>query len=140
MDHEARRTGPGDRARAGETERNSTSLADVTPDEIKALRKELSCTAKELGAALELEQSEVLAWEKGERFPTKQYVDKMAALRAKGPGAVPKKSKGADPIKVLADPLVWELLRKIAAHKKLRDEVAKLAAGYPDPAHEPAQR
>jgi hypothetical protein len=29
---------------------------------------------------------------------------------------------------------VWELLRKIAAHKKLRDEVAKLAEPYPDPA------
>ncbi len=26
------------------------------------------------------------------------------------------------------------LLRKIAVHKKLRDEVAKLAAKYPDPA------
>ena len=108
----------------------------MTPDEIKALRKELSCTAKELGAALALEQSEVLAWEKGERFPTKQFVDKMNALRVKGPGAIPKKSKGADPIKVLADPLVWELFRKIAAHKKLRDEVTKLAVGYPDPAQD----
>ena len=37
-------------------------------------------------------------------------------------------------MKALADPQVWELLRKIAAHKKLRDEVAKLAERYPDPA------
>jgi hypothetical protein len=37
-------------------------------------------------------------------------------------------------MKGLADPQVWELLRKLAAHKKLRDEVAKLADKYPDPA------
>jgi DNA-binding transcriptional regulator YiaG len=106
----------------------------VTPDELKALRKDLACTAKELAAAIGLEQSTVMAWEKGELFPTKPYIDKMNALRAKGPGAIPKKSKGGDPMQQLRDPLVWELLRKIAAHKKLRDEVAKLAAGYPDPA------
>jgi hypothetical protein len=39
-----------------------------------------------------------------------------------------------DPIKALTDPKVWELLRKIAANKALRDEVAKLAEKYPDPA------
>jgi transcriptional regulator with XRE-family HTH domain len=108
----------------------------VTPDDVKALRKELACTAKELAAALGLEQSTVLAWEKGELFPTKPVIDKMEALRAKGPGAIPKKAKGADPVKQLADPVVWELLRKIAAHKKLRDEVAKLAQAYKDPAQD----
>jgi DNA-binding XRE family transcriptional regulator len=108
----------------------------VTPDEIKALRRELSCTAKELAAALELDQTTVLAWEKGDLFPTKQYIDEMARLRAKGPGAVPKKSKGDDPMKALADPAVWQLVRKLAAHKKLRDAVAKLAAAYSDPAED----
>ena len=50
-------------------------------------------------------------------------------------GSIPRKAKaGADPVKGLADPQVWELLRKIAAHKKLRDDVAKLAEKYPDPA------
>ena len=106
----------------------------MTPDEIKAVRKDLACTAKELAAALGIEQATILAWEKGELFPTKQYVDKMEALRAKGPAAIPKKSKGADPIKVLADPALWELVRKLAAHKKLRNDVTKMAAGYPDPA------
>jgi transcriptional regulator with XRE-family HTH domain len=105
----------------------------VTPDELKALRKELACTAKELAGALGLEQSTVLGWEKGELFPTKPFIDKMEALRAKGPGAVPRKAKGGDPMKQLGDPLFWELVRKIATHKKLRDEVVKLAAGYPDP-------
>lgn len=106
----------------------------MTPEELKALRKDLSCTAKELAVALDLDQATVLAWERGELFPTKQYIDAMNALRARGPGAIPRKSKGDDPLKALADPLTWELLRKIAAHKKLRDEVAKLAAKYTDPA------
>ncbi len=107
----------------------------MTPEEIKALRKELACTAKELAAALGLEQATVLAWEKAELFPTKAYVDRMNALLAKGPGAVPRKAKGAaDPMKSLADPQVWELFRKIAGNKTLREEVAKLAEKYPDPA------
>jgi transcriptional regulator with XRE-family HTH domain len=110
----------------------------VTPDDIKALRKELACTAKELAAALGVDQATVMAWEKAELFPTKAYVERMSELRAKGPGAVPRKAKGAEPPlgKSLADPQVWELLRKLAAHKKLRDEVAKLAEKYADPAAE----
>lgn len=108
----------------------------MTPDDIKALRKDLSCTAKELAQVLGIEQSTVLAWEKGDLFPTKVYVDKMNALRAKGPSAVPKKAKGADPMKVLADPALWEVFRKVVVHKKLRDEVVKLAQAYPDPSQE----
>jgi transcriptional regulator with XRE-family HTH domain len=91
---------------------------EVTPDEMKALRKDLVCTAKELAQALGIEQSTVLAWEKGDLFP--------------------KKAKGADPMKVLTDPALWELLRKLLAHKKLRDEVVKLAAAYGDPAQDSA--
>jgi transcriptional regulator with XRE-family HTH domain len=109
----------------------------VSPDDVKALRKELGCTAKELAGALDIEQKTVLAWETGEMFPTKQNCDRMEALRAKGPGAIPKKAKGGDPMKTLADPMLWELVRKLAAHKKLRDEVTKLAAAYPDPAADP---
>lgn len=108
----------------------------MTPDEIKSLRKDLACTAKELAQALDLEQFTVLAWEKGDLFPTKAFVDKMNQLRARGPAAIPKKAKGAEPMKVLADPALWELVRKIVAHKKLRDEVTKLAAPYADPAQD----
>ncbi|MFO0676659.1 MAG: XRE family transcriptional regulator [Polyangiaceae bacterium] len=108
----------------------------MSPDDLKALRKELQCTAKELAAALELEQATVLAWERGEEFPTKKYVDRMEVLRAKGPSAIPKKAKGDNPVKVLADPNLWLLVRKLAAHKRLRDEVTKLAAAYSDPAEE----
>ena len=106
----------------------------MTPDDLKALRKELACTAKELAQALDLDQATVLAWEKGDLFPTKAYVDRMEALRKKGPAAIPKKAKEQDPMKVLTDPALWELVRKLAANKKLRDEVTKLAAAYPDPA------
>ncbi len=107
----------------------------MTGEDVKTLRKDLGCTAKELAAVLGIDQATVLAWEKGDLFPTKAFVDQMTALRAKGPGSVPRKAKaGVDPIKGLADPQVWELLRKLAAHKKLRDEVAKLAEKYPDPA------
>jgi transcriptional regulator with XRE-family HTH domain len=108
----------------------------MSPDEIKALRKELACTAKELAAAIGADQTTVLAWEKAELFPTKAFIDRMVALRAKGPTAIPRKARGGpvDPLRSLADPKVWELLRKIAAHRQLRDEVAKLAEPYSDPA------
>ncbi len=108
----------------------------MTPEELKDLRRELSCTAKELAQALGVEQATVLAWEKGDLFPTKAFVDKMDRLRAKGPSAIPRKTRGApvDPMKVLADPALWEVVRKLAAHKKLRDDVLELAKAYPDPA------
>jgi transcriptional regulator with XRE-family HTH domain len=78
----------------------------MSPDDLKALRKELSCTAKELAQALDLEQATVLAWEKGELFPTKAYIDRMEALR-KNPGAIPKKAKG--PGKRFGAPALKEL-------------------------------
>jgi transcriptional regulator with XRE-family HTH domain len=106
----------------------------MTPDELKALRKELGCTAKELAGALDLEQKTVLAWEKGELFPTKHVIDKMSVLRVKGPAAIPRKARGPEPMKVLSDPALWLLVRKLLANKKLRDEVTKLAGAYDDPA------
>ncbi len=106
----------------------------MKPDAIKALRKDLGCTARDLANALDLDQATVLAWERGELFPTKRLVDAMTALAAKGPGGVPRRAKAGDPSKSLADPLVWEIVRKLLVHKKLRDDVAKLADGYPDPA------
>jgi transcriptional regulator with XRE-family HTH domain len=108
----------------------------VTPEDLKALRAELSCTAKELAAALGTDQATIMAWEKADLFPTKAAIEKMEALRAKGPSAIPRKAKGAapDPMRVLADPALWQLVRKLAVHKKLRDEVVKLAESYADPA------
>ncbi|MFO0658640.1 MAG: helix-turn-helix transcriptional regulator [Polyangiaceae bacterium] len=114
----------------------------MSPEDIKALRTELKCTARDLATALGIDQGTVMKWETGELFPTKKHCDQMAELRAKGPSAIPKKAKGANPspMKVLADPTLWELVRKLAAHKKLRDEVVKLAASYTDPADDEAPK
>jgi DNA-binding XRE family transcriptional regulator len=108
----------------------------LSPDEIKALRTALACTTRELGEAIGVDQKTIIDWEAGNLFPTKKYVDRMLALKEKGPAAVPKKARGAapPPMRVLADPALWEVVRKLVAHKKLRDEVAKLAESYPDPA------
>jgi predicted transcriptional regulator len=110
----------------------------LSPDEIKSLRSALGCSTRELGDAIGVEQKTIIDWEAGTLFPTKKYVDRMLALKEKGPGAVPKKARGAapPPMRVLADPGLWEIVRKLVAHKKLRDEVTKLASTYADPAEE----
>jgi transcriptional regulator with XRE-family HTH domain len=105
----------------------------MTPEEIKQARIALKCTAKELAAALDLEPATISAWERGEQFPTKQYVEKIQAFVAQGPAAIPKRAKGGDPYENLRDPEVWTLIRKLLAHPKLRAEVAKIAAKYEEP-------
>ncbi len=102
----------------------------MTPDEIKLARAALKCTAKELAAALELEAATVMAWERGDEFPTKKFVDRVRKLVEAGPGAIPRKAKGADPLDALRDPEVWLLIRKLLANPKLRAEVSKLADKY----------
>jgi len=110
--------------------------------EIKALREELGCTARELAGALGVEQETVLAWERGDMFPTKRFVGLMEELRRKGPGAIPKtpkKKRGtpASPLHALADPELWRLFRKLLGHAELRAAALKLAESYPDPAEDP---
>jgi transcriptional regulator with XRE-family HTH domain len=110
----------------------------VQPDEIQKLRKELSCTAKELAGALGVDPKEVSAWEAGELFPTKRYVTAMAALRAKGPTAIVRAPRGKAVAKTgqarLADPVLWRLVRKLVEHPALFDQVVKLSEAYADPA------
>lgn len=113
----------------------------MSPEDIKALRRELGCTARELAAALEVEPDMVAAWERADLFPTKRHVGMMEALRAKGPSAIPKKRrKGApaSPMQALADPELWRLVRKLLVHPELRAAVEKLAEPYADPADEGA--
>lgn len=106
----------------------------MAPEELKAFRKELGCTARDLASALGIEQETVLAWERGDEFPTKRFVDKMEELRQLGPKAIPKKpKKGASVMELLADPAIWTALRKMLAHDDLRREVLKLAEKYSDP-------
>lgn len=108
----------------------------MSPEDVKALRQQLGCTARELAGALGIEQQTVLAWERGELFPTKRYCDAMEELRAKGPGAIPKKAKrkAQTPMAALADPEVWRIVRKVIAHPELRAQVLGLAEKYADPA------
>src|ERR1700691_6041045 len=109
----------------------------MSPEDIKALRRELGCTARELAGALEIEQDVVLAWERSDLFPTKRHVGMMETLRAKGPSAIPKKrrkSAPASPMQALAEPELWRLVRKLLVHPELRAAVEKLAEPYSDPA------
>ncbi|HEY6079114.1 MAG TPA: XRE family transcriptional regulator [Polyangiaceae bacterium] len=109
-------------------------LVRVTPDDIKQLRKELSCTARDLATTLGIEQKEVLAWEAGELFPTKRFVDRMLELRTKGPGAVLKAAKGkaVAPTDRLSDPAFWAIVKKLALHPPLYEQVSKLAEKFDD--------
>jgi DNA-binding XRE family transcriptional regulator len=110
----------------------------VLPADIKALRQELGCTARELAEALKVDQRDVLAWEQGELFPTKRYVSQMELLRRKGPAAIVKKPRGKAKHKTgvarLDDPKLWEVVRKLLEHPALFDQVAKLAEAFDDPA------
>jgi transcriptional regulator with XRE-family HTH domain len=109
----------------------------MSPEQVKALRTELGCTARELAAALDVEADTVTGWERGELFPTKRHVDAMQDLRARGPTAIPRKRRkgaSASPLQVLADPALWRVVRKLLAHAELRAAVEALAASYDDPA------
>lgn len=114
----------------------------MTPEEIKELRKELNCTARELAAALKIDQKEVVAWEAGELFPTKRFILMMEALRKKGAAAIPRTPRGKAKKTGMArldDPKLWEIVRKLLEHPGLFEQVSKLADGFSDPAKtEPA--
>ena len=104
----------------------------MAPDEIKHARVTLKFTTRELAAALGVEWTTVSAWERGELFPTKQYVEAISALLQSGGTTIPRKAKGGDPVEVLRDPEVWELIRKMLLHPKLRAELIKAAERYED--------
>jgi transcriptional regulator with XRE-family HTH domain len=114
----------------------------MSPDDVRALRKELGVTARELARALDEEQETVLAWERGESFPTKRLVTRMEGLRAGGPSAMepfktrPRRAVASSPYAVLADPAFHRLVRKLLAHPELRRQAEALASTLPDPADE----
>lgn len=111
----------------------------VTPEQIKQLRNDLRCTARELATTLGLPLAEVQAWESGQQFPTKRWVTQLEALLAKGPLGIVRKaprSKQGSPSAMgqLDNPEVWRLLRKLLAHPQLLKQALELAAPYEDPA------
>lgn len=110
----------------------------MTPNELRELRDTLKCTTRDLAATLGIESSEVAAWEAGERFPTKKNVSDLSKLRLLGPSAISRKPKrrGQSPLRGtarLADPLFWQLVRKIAEHPDLFEKVRQVAEAYTDP-------
>ena len=109
----------------------------MSPEDLKQLRKELSCTAKELALTLGIEPKEFAAWEAGELFPTKRLVDAMNALRSRGKEAIVRAPRGKAAAKTgqqrLADPAFWRIVRKLVEHPALFDEVSKLSEKYSDP-------
>ena len=107
-------------------------------DELRALRKELGCTARELAETLGVEADTVVAWERGEAFPTKRFVEALRELAAKGPEAVRRRPKlraarAKTPLELLADPELWRLVRKLLVHTELRQRALDLASTYADP-------
>ena len=106
----------------------------MSPDEIKAVRKALGVTQRDLAELMELEVALVRDWEKGDRFPTKAHCDKMEALRKDPPPR--KKGRARSPMELLADAGFYTVLRKLLAHAELRAEVEKLAVKYADPLDE----
>jgi len=108
--------------------------------DIKALRKELRSTPRELAEALGITPKDVMAWEQEDTFPTKRSIDAMNALRDKGSdGIVKRRGRNPDarsPMQVLADPNLWQLVRKLIAYPDLRDKVLELADRYDDPSDE----
>ncbi|MBI3207108.1 MAG: XRE family transcriptional regulator [Myxococcales bacterium] len=109
----------------------------MSPEELEALKRALRCTTGELARTLNVDATTVVKWESGELFPTKRHVEQMKALAERGPDAIVRAAKGAraaSPLAALADPKLWEILRKLAAHPRLLAQVTKLAEGHPDPA------
>ncbi|MEM1029067.1 MAG: helix-turn-helix transcriptional regulator [Myxococcota bacterium] len=117
----------------------------MTSDDIKALRKELRCTMRELAGALDVAPALVVAWENEEQFPTKRLIKAMDRLRREGPTAVPrarrkrKRLPAASPWALLAEPELWNVFRKLLAHDELRRRVVELAEQYDDPGEDSAR-
>ena len=110
------------------------NLVRVNANDVRDLRKELGCTARQLAAALGVDERAVFDWESGERFPTKKACTQMQALRAKGPAAL--KPAKAPPAVSLADvaesPRVWAVTRKLLRHPEFLARVEQIATEYED--------
>lgn len=98
----------------------------MSPDDIKSLRKSRGWSARQLADALGVDTKLVQAWESGDQFPTRKAIERLTMLVQQAPAAL-------SPWAALRDPALWTLVRKVVAHRELRDKVAKLADSYPDP-------
>src|SRR5690349_4837864 len=106
----------------------------MQPDDVRRIREALACSIGELAAAVGVDVKTLLAWESGDRFPTKRHADRLKALEAQGPSAI-KRSRKGPPIgsDVLADPRFWTVVRKLATNRDFFAAVEKLSETYEDP-------
>jgi transcriptional regulator with XRE-family HTH domain len=102
-------------------------------EDIRALRKRLKLSMKDLADHLDVEVSVVSAWESGTLYATKKHVDLMKALSDHPPE--PKTKLGLYE-GFLSDPRLLVALRKLLANDEMQEELMKLADRYPDPAEE----
>lgn len=87
---------------------------------------------RKLADELGTDSSTVLAWERGELFPTRKACRQMEALRSRVP-SVPASAPSSDPdLAPLADPRVWAVVRKLCRHDAFRQRVFELASSYDD--------
>ncbi|MCC6217413.1 MAG: hypothetical protein IT376_21325 [Polyangiaceae bacterium] len=106
----------------------------MTGPEIAALRKRLGCGVRDLALAIGAEPNDLVAWESGERFPTKRHVDQLQALGERGPGAVPTRRRSPAPpsgdaagaLDRLEDPRLAKVLRRLCEDPELFAEVVAL--------------
>lgn len=107
----------------------------MSPTEIRELRANLKCTARELAATLGIDTGEVTAWELGQQFPTKKHVSDMDKLRLLGPEAISRRPKRSSAnvvrgIARLSDPMLWEIVVKLAENPDFFEKVKQLASAY----------
>jgi transcriptional regulator with XRE-family HTH domain len=100
-------------------------------EDIRALRKRLRISMKQLADHLGVESSDVTAWEMGERYPTKKHVDGMKALEASPPPIARERDLFSG---FLSDPRLGRAVRKLLAHPDLQEEFLRLAERWEDPA------
>jgi len=102
-------------------------------EDIRALRKRLGLSMKDLADHLGTEVGVVSAWESGTRYATKQHVDMMRALDASPPA--PRPARGLFD-GFLSDAKFAPAVRKLLAHEEMQAEFLKLAERYEDPAED----
>jgi transcriptional regulator with XRE-family HTH domain len=108
---------------------------ELTSQDVLALRKELNLTQKDLALRLGVDTRLVVAWERGDEFPTLDNARKLVLLREGRPLETRPRRIQTDPLKgLLNDPEYWAITRKLLAHRELYDQVRRLAKSYADPA------
>lgn len=114
----------------------------MTPNDLRKLRSDLRCTARELATTLGIELRVVQDWESGERFPTKAMVARLQQLGDAGPASIQRKPARATQRLVgldrLSDPRLWALIRRLTEHPVFFEQVLQLAEKYDDSSDRPA--